>query len=154
MPKGKGKGGKNKRRGKKNRGGQDKRELIFKEDGQEYALVIKMLGDGRLEAECGDGRRRLCHIRGKFRKRVWIRAEDILLLGLRDFEDNKADVIHKYSQEEGRTLQAYGELPTSWLAEAKDEEDAGVIFGAQDSSSSDGGNDGVAATVEELLDAL
>ena len=36
----------------------------------EYAQVIKMLGNGRLEAYCFDGASRLCHIRGKLRKKV------------------------------------------------------------------------------------
>ena len=48
MPKNKGKGGKSRRRGKGDNG-DDKRELIFKEDGQEYAQVLNMLGNGRLE---------------------------------------------------------------------------------------------------------
>ena len=38
----------------------------------EYAQVTKMLGNGRLEAMCFDGVRRLCHIRGKLRKKVGI----------------------------------------------------------------------------------
>ena len=36
----------------------------------EYAQVIKMLGNGRLEAQCFDGEKRLAHIRGKMRKKV------------------------------------------------------------------------------------
>jgi len=64
MPKNKGKGGKNRRRGK-NENDVAKRELLFKEDGQEYGQVLKMLGNGRLMAFCFDGRNRLCHIRGK-----------------------------------------------------------------------------------------
>ena len=39
MPKNKGKGGKNRRRGKNENEGL-KRELVFKEDGQEYAQVL------------------------------------------------------------------------------------------------------------------
>lgn len=31
-----------------------------------------MLGNGRLEAQCIDGIKRLCHIRGKMRKKVWV----------------------------------------------------------------------------------
>jgi len=59
MPKAKGKtGGKNRRRGKGDADGQ-KRELEFKEDGQEYAQVEKMLGNGRLTAQCMDGNKRL-----------------------------------------------------------------------------------------------
>ena len=36
-----------------------------------------------------------------------------MLLGLREFQEDKADVIHKYSTEEARNLQAYGELPAT-----------------------------------------
>uniref|UniRef100_A0A673G7G4 Eukaryotic translation initiation factor 4C n=1 Tax=Sinocyclocheilus rhinocerous TaxID=307959 RepID=A0A673G7G4_9TELE len=110
MPKNKGKGGKNRRRGK-NENESEKRELVFKEDGQEYGQVIKMLGNGRLEAMCFDGVKRLCHIRGKLRKKVWINASDIILVGLRDYQDTKADVILKYNADEARSLKAYGELP-------------------------------------------
>ena len=42
MPKNKGKGGKNRKRGK-NEADDEKRELVFKEDGQEYAQVIPIL---------------------------------------------------------------------------------------------------------------
>ncbi|KAL7621306.1 Translation initiation factor 1A [Parahypoxylon ruwenzoriense] len=112
MPKNKGKGGKNRRRGK-NENDNEKRELTFKEDGQEYAQVVKMLGNGRLEAQCFDGTKRLAHIRGKLRKKVWINNGDIILLSLRDYQDEKGDVILKYSADEARSLKAYGELPES-----------------------------------------
>lgn len=105
-----GKGGKNRRRGK-NENETEKRELIFKEDGQEYAQVTKMLGNGRLEAMCFDGVKRLCHIRGKLRKKVWINQSDIILIGLRDYQDTKADVILKYTPDEARNLKTYGEFP-------------------------------------------
>ena len=68
MPKNKGKGGKNRRRGKNE--AITKRELVIKEQGQEYGQVIRMLGNGRLDAICFDGVKRLCTIRGKMRKRV------------------------------------------------------------------------------------
>ncbi|KAM3581603.1 Translation initiation factor 1A [Umbelopsis sp. WA50703] len=110
MPKNKGKGGKNRRRGK-NENENDKRELVFKEEGQEYAQVTKMLGNGRLEAQCFDGTKRLAHIRGKMRKKVWINQGDIILLSLREYQDEKADVIQKYTADEARNLKTYGELP-------------------------------------------
>lgn len=72
-----------------------------------------MLGNGRLEAQCIDGVKRLCHIRGKMRKKVWVNAGDVVLLGLREFQDAKADVILKYQADEARSLKAYGELPES-----------------------------------------
>lgn len=91
-----------------------------------------MLGNGRLEAQCFDGARRLAHIRGyvmpgrkywaktfadsiplfsKLRKKVWINQGDIILLSLRDYQDEKGDVILKYTADEARSLKAYGELP-------------------------------------------
>ena len=42
---------------------------------------------------------------------VWINQSDIILVGLRDYQDTKADVILKYSPDEARSLKAYGELP-------------------------------------------
>merc|ERR1711997_412754 len=73
--------------------------------------VTKMLGNGRLEAMCFDGVKRLCHIRGKLRKKVWINQSDIILVGLRDYQDARADVILKYSSDEARSLKSYGEFP-------------------------------------------
>jgi translation initiation factor 1A len=70
-----------------------------------------MLGNGRLEAQCFDGTKRLAHIRGKMRKKVWINQGDIILLSLREYQDEKADVIQKYTADEARNLKAYGELP-------------------------------------------
>ena len=47
------------------------------------------------------------------RKQVWVNQGDIILIGLRDFQDldSKADVILKYSSDEARRLKAQGELP-------------------------------------------
>jgi len=104
-----GKGGKRTRRSKND--DDVKRELLVKEDGQEYAQVLKMLGNGRLEAFCFDGKQRQCHIRGKMRKKVWVNKGDIVLLGLRDYQDNKADVIAKYKPDEIRELKRLKQLP-------------------------------------------
>lgn len=137
MPKNKGKGGKNRRRGKNE--GEEKRELIFKEEGQEYAQVVRMLGNGRLTAACFDGQRRLCHIRGKMRKKVWVAAGDIILVGLRDYQDSKADVILKYNPDEARNLKAYNELPDT----------AKINEGAVDEEGDEGGED-CAFTFDEI----
>merc|ERR1719440_2736865 len=88
-----------------------KRELIFKEDGQEYGQVQRMLGNGRCEVMCFDQTKRLCHIRGKMRKKVWVSQGDIVLVSLRDFQDEKGDIILKYTPDEARNLKTYGELP-------------------------------------------
>ena len=109
----------------------------------EYAQVLKMLGNGRLEALCFDGSKRLGHIRGKLRKKVWINQGDIILLSLRDYQDEKGDVILKYSADEARSLKAYGELPESAKINETDtyggEEEGGIGFDfGEDDSESDG----------------
>ncbi|CAF0827051.1 unnamed protein product [Adineta ricciae] len=113
MPKNKGKGGKNRRRGK-NENDDVKRELILCEEGQSYAQVTRILGNGHLEAFCFDnagGKKRLCHIRGKLRKKQWINQGDVILVGLRDYQDDKADVIMKYHADEARELKRMHEIP-------------------------------------------
>lgn len=167
MPVKKGKGGKKKRKGK-NHQNLDKRKLEFANDGQAYARVMKMLGDGRLEAKCSDGETRLCHIRGKFRKRVWINPEDLVLVDIRDFQPDKADVIHKYTNDEDITLQSYGELINGTAKEdtaEKTKQDRGEILfdnvsesNEEDALSEDNGVDEMSedidGEVEDILDNL
>ena len=88
-----------------------KKDIDMKGDGTEYAIVVKMLGNGRLEANCFDGVTRLGLIRGKLRKRVWIHPGDLVLVSLRDFEEGKCDVLSKYTPEEARYLAKKGEIP-------------------------------------------
>ena len=159
MPKGKKKkGGKKKRKGKGNYV-PAKRELEFKEDSQEYARVLKMLGDGRLEAKCSDGSIRICHIRGKMRKRVWINNGDLLLVDIRSYQPDKADVVHKYYDTEDRRLKDYGEL-INGTAKEEDEGDGDGMFevvGSEDSVKSDGSesdNDDNTQSPEDLKSML
>jgi translation initiation factor 1A len=72
------------------------------------------------------------------RKKVWITAGDIVLCGLREFQDEKVDIIHKYSADEARNLKQYGELPETAninqtavdiaMADDEDKEDIGIDF--------------------------
>jgi len=70
----------------------------------------------------------------QMRKKVWINTGDIVLVGLRDYQMEKADVILKYNAEEARNLKSYGELPESAKLNegGGDEEDAGVEFTEMD----------------------
>jgi len=43
---------------------------------------------------------------------MWVGQGDIVLVGLRGYED-KCDLLLKYTPEEARNLKAYGELPES-----------------------------------------
>ncbi len=80
-----------------------------------------------------DNVQRMAHIRGAFRKKVWITPGDFILLGLRDYQDNKADIILKYTGDEARLLKSYGEIPESFKGkeeggEKDDEDEVDVEF--------------------------
>jgi translation initiation factor 1A len=53
----------------------------------------------------------MCTIRGTLKNRVWINNGDIILVGLREFGDEKGDVILKYYDEEAKELKELGEIP-------------------------------------------
>ena len=90
------------------------RELIFREDEQDYARITRTLGDSRFECECfGLNVTKIAHLRGIFKKRIWMGVGDIILVSMRDFDYEKCDIIHKYLPEETLRLKSLGELPSS-----------------------------------------
>jgi translation initiation factor 1A len=108
-----GKGGKGCKKMKNSSLGESNRVLLFKEAGQDYAVVKELLGGGRCRCVFSDdGMERLCIIRGNMRKRSVNRINkgDLVLVSLRDFQDDKADIIHLYNQDEVRALIAYNEI--------------------------------------------
>lgn len=114
------KGGKKGRRGSNNDTGFS-RELLLKEDGQEYAQITKILGSGRFECRCFDGQTRIGKVRGKMNKRVWIELGNLILIGLRDYQDDKGDIFHKFTDEESRRLKNLGELPSDFIAKEQND---------------------------------
>jgi translation initiation factor 1A len=108
MPKNE-KGGKNFKKGK--RVVNTVRQLLYKSEDQDYGLVKKKLGDCRfITILQNDARELVCHVRGKMRKREWVNEDDIVLIALRDFEEGKGDIIHKYSSEDANVLRKQGVL--------------------------------------------
>ena len=85
-------------------------ELITKEEMQEYAMVLKTLGDRRYRCMCADGKERLCKTRGKLGGRLFVSVGDILLISLREEDDSKADIIQKYTADEVHELKKMGEF--------------------------------------------
>lgn len=97
-------GGKKAKRAKNHTEHGGKRPILWAEDLQMYGRVERVLGDMRCDVLCKDGVHRVCKIRGKMKKRVWITTGDVVLICLRDFQDDKADIIHKYNAEETKIL--------------------------------------------------
>jgi len=75
------KGGKNYKKMKHSQGA--KPELHDIGEGQMIGKVMRLLGDRQAQVYCNDNVERICKIRGKLRKKVWIATGDIVLLSLR-----------------------------------------------------------------------
>jgi len=74
-------------------------------------VAIKLLGFNRVLVKCRDGNERLCRIRGKMKRRVWIRLGDVVLVSPWDFQsDKRRDVIWRYTRAQADLLRKKGPL--------------------------------------------
>jgi translation initiation factor 1A len=72
-----------------------------------YAYVIKLLGNCRVLVLCDNGTEAVGVIRGsmrRFNKRVLIETGDIIAVSIREYQDNKVDIVHKYNAEQCKIL--------------------------------------------------
>ena len=77
-------------------------------------VVDKNFGYTRMRVICQDGHKRMCRIRGKMKKRNWVREGDIVLISPWDFEyEAKGDIIFRYTQNQARYLREAGLLKIS-----------------------------------------
>jgi translation initiation factor 1A len=74
----------------------------------EVGTVEQMMGFDRLLIRFADGRKRVCRIRGKMKKRVWIREGDVVLVSPWDFDPTKGDIFYRYTKDQVRELQRRG----------------------------------------------
>ncbi len=55
-----------------------------------------MLGANHIRVRCEDGVTRMGRIKGKIKKRLWIREGDLLIVVPWSFQDEKCDIIYRY----------------------------------------------------------
>lgn len=103
---------KGKSNNQRTRAANEKRELPTKGEGAEYAQVVRLLGDGRIEARCMDNVTRLATIRGSIYRRTRLTPGDWVLVGIRPFQTDRADVLLKYTEDEARQLRSMGLIET------------------------------------------
>ena len=106
-------------------------------DGTTYGQVIKVLGDCNFTVLCFDGRERMCHVRKSIKKQK-NRAENdsIVLVGLRDYQEDKGDIIYIYTKEQVSILKRMKEIPSSTVSASnmdsiendEDEDENGFVF--------------------------
>lgn len=90
--------------------------LVVPAPGDVVGIVVKLLGYDRVLVKCDDGHTRLCRIRGKLKRRVWIRANDIVLVSPWDFQhDSRGDIFWRYKKNQIEWLKEQGYIKTGFI---------------------------------------
>lgn len=92
----------------------------FPEEEQFVAIVVSELGDRRFNIVDTFGSSSIAHVRGSLsKKKCFIRVNDVILASSRSFEDNKSDILHKYSSSDIRQLLKHAIIDSSFLNRIK-----------------------------------
>lgn len=85
--------------------------MVYPSGSDVLGMAVKMLGFDRIMVKCQDGKERLCRVRGKMKRRVWIRDGDIVLVSPWDFQsDTRGDIFWRYRRNQTDQLRAKGYL--------------------------------------------
>jgi len=86
-------------------------EMVLPSANDVLGVAVKLLGFDRVLVKCQDGHERLCRIRGKMKRRVWIRQGDIVLVSPWDFQsDKRGDIFWRYKRSQAEWLRKKGYL--------------------------------------------
>ncbi|NLV27604.1 MAG: translation initiation factor eIF-1A [Methanomicrobiales archaeon] len=65
--------------------------------GEQFAYAELMLGSFHIRVRCSDGITRLGRIKGKMKRRAWIREGDVIIITPWSFQDEKCDISYRYT---------------------------------------------------------
>lgn len=86
-------------------------DMILPSQNDVLGVAEKMLGADRIMVKCQDGKDRLCRVRGKLKRRVWIREGDIVLVSPWDFQvDSRGDIFWRYRKNQSEWLRSHNYL--------------------------------------------
>jgi len=87
------------------------REIVYPSRNDILGVAQKMLGFDRVTVKCQDGNNRICRIRGKMKRRTWIREGDIVLVSPWEFQsDERGEIFWRYTQSQVEELKQKGIL--------------------------------------------
>lgn len=59
-------------------------------------VIVQRFGGSRMEILSTDGKTRNCRVPGRYRRRLWLRPKDIVIIVPWEADDSRGDVIFKY----------------------------------------------------------
>jgi len=87
------------------------RQMVYPSENDVLCVVQKMLGYDRVLVSCQDGHTRVVRIRGKMKRRTWIREGDIVLVSPWDFQgDERGEIFWRYTSNQVDRLRREGVL--------------------------------------------
>ena len=93
-----------------------KSPLPYKPRGEMFGVVKEMSGGSRLQAYCEDGNTRMVRIPGKFKKKMWVRYGDVIILKPWEVQSHKkADLVYRYIKPERDSLIKKGKIPKEMI---------------------------------------
>jgi len=88
------------------------KEMVYPSEGEVLGRVVKRLGSDLMLVRCADGKTRIGRIRGKLKRRIWVRDNDVVLVAPWDFKkDERGDIIWRYTVAQVDLLKSQGYLP-------------------------------------------
>lgn len=88
------------------------KEIRLPEEGELFGRVLKMLGGENVMIKCADSVTRRGRIRGKLKRRVWIRDNDIVIIAPWDFKENeRGDIIWRFTLPQVTWLKEQNHIP-------------------------------------------
>jgi len=88
------------------------RKAKLPQRGEQFAVVREMSGGSRLLAMCEDGKMRMVRIGGRFKKRMWVREKDLIIIKPWVVQaDSKADLVYRYLPTERKWILSRDIIP-------------------------------------------
>ena len=61
-------------------------------------MITQRVGAGRMLVSCMDGKTRNCRVPGRLRRELWLREGDVIIVNPWEFDNEKGDVLFKYTR--------------------------------------------------------
>ena len=85
--------------------GEEEIRVRMPRKGELLGVIDSIVGGSRMRVRCQDGKLRMCRIPGRFRKSLWVRDGDAVLVQPWEIQgDTNGDIVWKYTRTQAAHL--------------------------------------------------
>jgi len=81
--------------------------------GELFGVAEQLVGGSRIKVICADGKSRLARIPGRLKRYQRVRAGDLVIVKPWDVQDDKADIVFRYTKTQAINLSRRNLIPKS-----------------------------------------